>query len=69
MTRNWGFFDDMVRTYDEMGTPPEQRSWRKDLRDVVATAEDRGLDLPVARLLAETLAARVEGRAEKRGSV
>jgi 3-hydroxyisobutyrate dehydrogenase-like beta-hydroxyacid dehydrogenase len=63
VTRNWGFFDDMVRTYDAMGTPPEQRSWRKDLRDVVATAEDRGLDLPVSRLLAETLATRVEGRA------
>ena len=63
VTRHWGFFDDMVRTYDAMGTPPEQRSWRKDLRDVVATAEDRGLDLPVSRLLAETLAARVEGRA------
>ncbi|QBR93481.1 NAD(P)-dependent oxidoreductase [Nocardioides euryhalodurans] len=67
VTRNWGFFDDMVRTYDEIGTPPEQRSWRKDLRDVVLTAEDRGLDLPVARLLAATLADRVEGRAARGG--
>ena len=63
VTRNWGFFDDMVGTYDAMGTPPEQRSWRKDLRDAVATAADLGLDVPVTRLLAETLAARVEGRA------
>ena len=65
VTRHWGFFDDMVRTYDAIGTPAEQRSWRKDLRDVVVTAQDRGLDLPVARLLAETLAERVEGRVER----
>jgi 3-hydroxyisobutyrate dehydrogenase-like beta-hydroxyacid dehydrogenase len=66
VTRNWGFFDEMVRTYDEIGTPLEQRSWRKDLRDVVVTAEDLGLDLPVSRLLADTLAARVEGRGARR---
>jgi len=62
VTRHWGFFDDMVRTYDAVGTPPEQRSWRKDLRDVVLTGQEQGLDLPVARLLADTLAERVEGR-------
>ena len=67
VTRHWGFFDEMVRTYDAMGTPPEQRSWRKDLRDVVLTAEGQGLDLPVAGLLADTLAERVEGRVVRDG--
>ncbi|MGH3348283.1 MAG: NAD(P)-dependent oxidoreductase [Nocardioides sp.] len=65
VTRHWGFFDDMVRDYDEIGTPLEERSWRKDLRDVVEVAGEHGLRLPVAELLARILAARVEDHAAR----
>lgn len=64
VARNWGFFDDMAHAYDDVGTPLRERPWSKDLWDVVATARETGLSLPVAGLLAQHLAGRVEEHAQ-----
>lgn len=64
VARNWGFFDDMARAYDDVGTPLRERSWSKDLWDVVATAREADLQLPVAGLLAQHLARKVEQHAQ-----
>jgi 3-hydroxyisobutyrate dehydrogenase len=63
VARNWGFFDDVARAYDEGGTPVRERPWSKDLWDVVAAAREAEVALPVAGLLAQSLAARVEEHA------
>ncbi|TDU84261.1 3-hydroxyisobutyrate dehydrogenase [Kribbella voronezhensis] len=65
ITRNWGFFDQTVAAYDSAGTPVRDRPWSKDLWDIVAAARDRALPLPVAGLLAQHLAERVEEHARK----
>ena len=65
ITRNWGFFDDVAAAYDQAGTPVRDRPWSKDLWDVVAAARERSVPLPVAGLLAQHLAERVENRARK----
>ena len=62
VARNWGFFDDVARAYDEGGTPVRERPWSKDLWDVVAAAREADVDVPVAALLSQLLAARVEAR-------
>jgi 3-hydroxyisobutyrate dehydrogenase-like beta-hydroxyacid dehydrogenase len=62
VARNWGFFEDVARAYDEGGTPVRQRPWSKDLFDVVAAAREADVDVPVAALLSQVLAARVEAR-------
>lgn len=61
--RNWGFFDRMAADYDRIGTPVRERSWSKDLWDVVATARDTDVHLPVAGLLAQHLTGVVEEHA------
>jgi 3-hydroxyisobutyrate dehydrogenase len=66
VTRNWGFFDDVARAYDEGGTPVRERPWSKDLWDVVAAARDADVAVPVAGVLAQLLAARVEDHARGR---
>lgn len=63
VARNWGFFDQMADAYDRNGTPLGQRSWSKDLWDVVTAARGAGLRLPVAGLLSQYLADRVERHA------
>jgi 3-hydroxyisobutyrate dehydrogenase-like beta-hydroxyacid dehydrogenase len=63
VARNWGFFDDVARAYDEGGTPVRERPWSKDLWDVVAAARAADVAVPVAGLLAQLLAARVEDHA------
>lgn len=63
VARNWGFFDRMADAYDHNGTPLAQRSWSKDLWDVVTAARGAGLRLPVAGLLSQYLADRVERHA------
>lgn len=63
--RNWGFFDRVALAYDAGGTPVSERPWSKDLREAVEAGTAVGVDLPVARLLAQTLADRVEARAHK----
>ena len=65
VARNWGFFDETARAYDTGGTPVRERPWSKDLWDVVAAARDAGVDVPVAGLLAQSLAARVEAHARR----
>jgi 3-hydroxyisobutyrate dehydrogenase len=65
ITRNWGFFDDVAAAYDSAGTPVRDRPWSKDLWDIVAAARDRALPLPVAGLLAQHLAGKVEDHAHK----
>jgi len=65
VVRNWGFFDEMAEAYDQVGTPVRERSWSKDLWDVVATARDTGLQLPVAGLLAQHVTGLVEDHARR----
>lgn len=64
-TRNWGFFDRVAAAYDEAGTPVRDRPWSKDLWDIVAAARDCDVQVPVAGLLAQHLAERVEAQARK----
>ena len=63
VTRNWGFFDRIAAAYDAGGTPPRERPWSKDLFEVVAAARAVDLCVPVAGLLAQTLADQVEAHA------
>jgi 3-hydroxyisobutyrate dehydrogenase len=59
--RNWGFFEKVARAYDEAGgTPVKYRPWGKDLYDVVLAAREVDVEVPVAALLSQILAARVE---------
>lgn len=61
--RNWGFFDRVAAAYDEGGAPVPQRPWSKDLWEVVAAARAADVQLPLAGLLAQYLAQRVESHA------
>jgi 3-hydroxyisobutyrate dehydrogenase len=63
VARHWGFFDRTSADYDAAGTPPSERPWSKDLFEVVAAARAADLRVPVAGLLAQTLADRVEAHA------
>jgi 3-hydroxyisobutyrate dehydrogenase len=63
VARNWGFFDEVARAYDAGGTPVRERPWSKDLWDVVAAARAADVAVPVAGVLAQLLAARVEEHA------
>jgi 3-hydroxyisobutyrate dehydrogenase len=63
VARNWGFFDRTSAAYDAAGTPLSERPWSKDLFEVVAAARAADLRVPVAGLLAQTLADRVEAHA------
>lgn len=61
---NWGFFDATAAAYDEAGTPRRERPWSKDLFEVVEAGRSADLRLPVAALLSQVLADRVESHAE-----
>ncbi|WP_432498732.1 NAD(P)-dependent oxidoreductase [Kineococcus gypseus] len=63
VARNWGFFDRTAAAYDAAGTPRSERPWSKDLFEVVAAARAADLRVPVAGLLAQVLADRVEAHA------
>lgn len=65
---NWGFFDATAAAYDEAGTPRRERPWSKDLFEVVEAGRSADLRLPVAALLSQVLADRVESHAERRRS-
>lgn len=58
--RNWGFFDRVVADYNSAGVAVTDRPWSKDLSELVSAGRDAGLSLPVAELLAHTLADVVE---------
>ena len=62
---HWGFFDETARAYDAGGTPVRERPWSKDLWEVVAAARAADVELPVAGLLAQMLAQRVEAHARE----
>lgn len=69
--RNFAFWDRTALDYNRANVPVTDRPWSKDLREVLITAGDRGLDLPLARLLSELLPATVEEHArasEKAGA-
>jgi 3-hydroxyisobutyrate dehydrogenase len=61
--RTWGFFDRVAHAYDEANVPVAYRPWSKDLWDVVAAARTADVQVPVAGLLAQSLAETVERRA------
>ncbi len=63
VARHWGFFDRVAAAYDEGGTPVRERPWSKDLWEVVAAARTADVQVPVAGLLAQHLAERVESHA------
>ncbi|THA26551.1 hypothetical protein E4198_19400 [Streptomyces sp. RKND-216] len=58
----------MAADYDRVGTPVSERSWSKDLWDVVAAARDTGVRLPVAGLLSQHLSDVVEDHARRDAS-
>jgi 3-hydroxyisobutyrate dehydrogenase len=60
---NRGFFDRTAADYDAAKLAVRQRPWSKDLWDVVAAARDRDLAVPVAGLLAQLMADRIETHA------
>lgn len=64
IVRNWSFFDDTASAYNESGTPVADRPWAKDLWEVVAAARAAGVQVPVAGLLSQHLAERVEHHAD-----
>jgi 3-hydroxyisobutyrate dehydrogenase len=61
--RNWGFFEKTAGEYDQAGVPQESRPWRKDLAEITDAARDQALRLPLAELIASTVADRIERRA------
>ncbi len=63
IARNWGFFDRIAADYDASGVPLRNRTWSKDLWDVIAAARGAGVQLPVAGLLAQLMPERVERHA------
>ncbi len=65
VARSWGFFDQVAAAYDTGQVPVAYRPWSKDLWDVVAAARSADVQLPVAGLLAQTLAETVERHAHR----
>lgn len=63
VSRNWGFFDRTAAAYGRSDTPPRERPWSKDLYEVVVAARAVDVRVPVAGLLAQVLAERVESHA------
>lgn len=61
--RNWGFFDAIVADYDESGTAPEDRPWRKDLAEFIAASEAVSLPAPLAKHLHTSVGDRIEAEA------
>jgi len=63
VTRNWDFFDRTSAAYDAGGTAKKDRPWSKDLFEVVQAARAADVRVPVAGLLSQVLADRVEAHA------
>jgi 3-hydroxyisobutyrate dehydrogenase len=62
VARNWGFFEKVAADYDAHGTPIEMRPWGKDLIELLESAEDVGVELPLAEFLSGRIALQVEGK-------
>lgn len=60
VAEHWGFFESLASEYDTYGTPLQLRPWSKDLFDVLVVARECKLVLPVAALLSQVTAGRVE---------
>jgi 3-hydroxyisobutyrate dehydrogenase len=65
VTRNWDFFDRTSAAYELGGTARQDRPWSKDLFEIVQAARGAGVRVPVAALLSQTLADRVEAHAAR----
>lgn len=65
VARHWGFFDEVARAYDEAGTAVPFRPWSKDLWEIVAAARSADVRVPLAGLLAQTMAETVERHAHR----
>jgi 3-hydroxyisobutyrate dehydrogenase-like beta-hydroxyacid dehydrogenase len=65
VTRNWDFFDRTSAAYDAGGTPRKDRPWSKDLFEVVQAARTADVRVPVAGLLSQILADRVDAHAAR----
>ncbi|MFS0866079.1 NAD(P)-dependent oxidoreductase [Microbacterium sp. 179-B 1A2 NHS] len=63
--RNWGFFDDIVADYDESGSAPEDRPWRKDLREFVEACRASSLPAPLAEHVLASVGDRIEQHARE----
>jgi 3-hydroxyisobutyrate dehydrogenase len=63
VTRNWDFFDRTSAAYDAGGTAKKDRPWSKDLFEVVQAARAADVRVPVAGLLSQVLADRVQAHA------
>ncbi|MBO0812043.1 MAG: NAD(P)-dependent oxidoreductase [Microlunatus sp.] len=61
--RNLSFWDRTAQDYNAAGVPKTDRPWAKDLVEVLMTAADLGIELPVATLLAEVLPPTIEDHA------
>jgi 3-hydroxyisobutyrate dehydrogenase len=68
VTRNWDFFDRTSAAYDAGGTSRRDRPWSKDLFEVVEAARAADVRVPVAGLLSQILADRVEAHAARAGA-
>ena len=68
VTRNWGFFDALARSYDQSGVPVRYRPWSKDLWDLVHASRQADLTLPVSGLLAQLMPDMVERHAREDAS-
>lgn len=60
--RNWGFFDRVAGSYEEAGSPPRNRPWRKDMWDVVTVARQMELSLPIAGLIGQVAPESIDER-------
>jgi 3-hydroxyisobutyrate dehydrogenase-like beta-hydroxyacid dehydrogenase len=65
VTRNWDFFDRTSAAYDAGGTAKKDRPWSKDLFEVVQAARAADVRVPVAGLLSQVLAEKVEAHAAR----
>lgn len=65
VVRNWGFMEQLARSYNASGTDVSFRPWSKDLWDVVAAARRAGVRVPLASLLSQIVADEIESRAHE----
>lgn len=63
--RNWGFFDETARRYDESDVSPSHRPWHKDLATAATATRQQEVDAPVTDLIAHVFGDRVDQHARK----
>ncbi|MDP8977182.1 MAG: NAD(P)-dependent oxidoreductase [Actinomycetota bacterium] len=65
--RNWGFFDRLMREHPQAGSDELYRFFSKDLFDVVVTAREDGLSLPLAGVASQLVRPAFQQRARQLG--